>query len=138
MLYLFLSVCLSVCLTVSVCVCLVCLSVWSVWSGLVLSVCLSVSLRAWSVRLSVRPHNFISIHVSPRQIAFVHNKQKLLHGDFEITPPIRQGILMSKRTASTSRNLLLRVSADITPRTSQSSNVFQCFVFASRWRRYRS
>ena len=57
----------------------------------------------------------------------VHNKQKLLHGDFEITPPIRQGILMSKRTASTSRNLLLRVSADITPRTSQSVQRFPLF-----------
>ena len=43
--------------------------------------------------------NSICIHVFPSQIEIVYNKQKLLHGDFEITPPIRQGILMPKRTA---------------------------------------
>ena len=43
--------------------------------------------------------NSICIHAFPSQIEIVYNKQKLLHGDFEITPPIRQGILMPKRTA---------------------------------------
>ena len=37
--------------------------------------------------------------LSPSQNEIVHNKQKLLHGNFEITPPIRQGFLMPKRTA---------------------------------------
>ena len=43
--------------------------------------------------------NSICIHAFPSQIEIVYNKQKLLHGDFEITPRIRQGILMPKRTA---------------------------------------
>ena len=35
----------------------------------------------------------------PSQNEIVHNKLKLLHGNFEITPPIRQGFLMPTRTA---------------------------------------